>query len=103
MKGTNMHRLTREEWETHISIDAEGECAIIDTSIPKDINKCKKLGYEIVRENHYEDGTICSVIFKAPRRAITFRSMEAVNRKGVPMSEKRKNKLREGRERKRGF
>ena len=103
MKGTNMHRLTREEWETHISIDAEGECATIDTSIPKDINKCRKMGYEVIKENRYEDGTICSVIFKAPRRAITFRNMEAVNRKGAPISEERKNKLRDGRERKRGF
>ena len=68
-------KLTREEWETHISIDAEGT-AIIDTSIPKDINKCKKLGYEIVKENNYKDGSIRNVIFKAPRRAIGFRSPE---------------------------
>lgn len=69
-------RLSREEWETHISIDAIEECAIIDTSIPKDINKCRKMGYEVIRENTYEDGSICSVVFKVPRRAISFRSPE---------------------------
>ena len=39
-----MQKLTNEERETHISIDAVEGCAIIDTSIPKDINKCKKAG-----------------------------------------------------------
>lgn len=92
-----MQRLTREEWETHISIDAVEECAIIDTSIPKDINKCRKMGYEIIRENHYEDGNISNVIFKVPRKAISFRSMEAINKPSTPMSEERLKQLREAR------
>ena len=71
-----MQKLTRAEWETHISIDAVEGSAIIDTSIPKDINKCKKLGYEVIRENHYEDGTVCNVIFKVPRRCISFRGLQ---------------------------
>ena len=88
-----MQKLTRAEWETHISIDTVEECAIIDTSIPKDINKCKKLGYEVIRENHYEDGSICNVVFKVPRRAISFRRMEVVNRQPTSMTEERKAKL----------
>ena len=85
-----MQKLTRAEWETHISIDAIEECAIIDTSIPKDINKCKKLGYEIIRENHYEDGSICNVIFKVPRRCISFRGLQQ-----KIMTEEQKQRARE--------
>ena len=85
-----MQKLTRAERETHIGIDAIEECAIIDTSIPKDINKCKKLGYEIIKENHYEDGTICSVIFKVPRRCISFRGLQP-----RVMTEEQKQRARE--------
>lgn len=84
-----MKHMTKEEQETHISIDAEG-FAVIDTSIPKDINKCKKLGYEIIRENQYEDGSICNVIFKVPRRCISFRNIEKRT-----ISEEQKEKMRE--------
>ncbi len=70
-----MQKLTREEWETHISIDAIEETAIVDTSIPKDITKLKKCGWEVVKENKYPDGSICNVIFKAPKRAISFRNI----------------------------
>ena len=70
-----MQKLTREEWETHISIDAIEEAAIVDTSIPKDITKLKKCGWEVIQENKYPDGTICNVIFKAPRKAITIRDI----------------------------
>ena len=83
-----MKHMTKEEQETHISIDAEG-FAVIDTSIPKDINKCKKLGYEIIRENQYEDGSICNVIFKVPRRCISFRNI-----KKRTISEEQKEKMR---------
>lgn len=58
-----MQKLTKEEWETHISIDAVDGIAVIDASIPKDITKLKKLGYPVIRENLYEDGSICNVIF----------------------------------------
>lgn len=85
-----MQRLTREEQETHISIDATEEMAMIDTSIPKDINKMKKLGYEVVRENLYEDGSTMNVIFRVPRKAIGFRRPERKE-----MSEERKEALRE--------
>lgn len=95
-----MQKLTRAEWETHISIDELEGYAIIDTSIPKDINKCRKLGYEIIKENHYEDGTVCNVIFKAPRKAISFRSMEAVNRPSRTLSEERLKQLEEARAKK---
>ena len=85
-----MQKLTREEQETHISIDATEEMAMIDTSIPKDINKMKKLGYEVIMENHYEDGSTMNVIFRVPRKAIGFRAP-----KRKEMSEERKEALRE--------
>ena len=84
-----MKHMTKEEQETHISIDAEG-FAVIYTSIPKDINKCKKLGYEIIRENQYEDGSICNVIFKVPRRCISFRNIEKRE-----ISDEQREKMRE--------
>lgn len=87
-----MQRLTKGEWETHISIDAVEGCATIDTSIPKDINKCKKLGYEIIRENHYEDGSICNVVFKVPRRCISFRGLQQRN---IILTEEQKERRRE--------
>ena len=85
-----MAKLTREEMETHISIDNVEGYAIIDTSIPKDINKCKKMGYEVIRENLHEDGSICNVIFKAPRRCISFRNIEKRE-----ISEEQREKMRE--------
>ncbi len=75
-----MQKLTREEWETHISIDAIEETAVVDTSIPKDITKLKKCGWEVLRENKYPDDTICNVIFKAPRKAITIRDIKTLER-----------------------
>ena len=89
-----MQKLTREEWETHICIDAINEVAIIDTSIPKDITKLKKLGYPIVIENFYEDGSISNIIFSVPRKAISFRNMAVLNK---PMSEKKKQALAKAR------
>lgn len=85
-----MAKLTREEMETHISIDNVEGVAIIDTSVPKDINKCKKLGYEIIRENHYGDGSICSAAFRVPRRCVSFRSIEKRE-----VSEEQREKMRE--------
>lgn len=89
-----MQRLTRDEWETHICIDAVNEVAIIDTSIPKDINKLKKLGYPIITENFYDDGSTCNIIFSVPRKAMSFRNMAVLN---MPMSEKRKQALAKAR------
>ena len=91
-----MQKLTRAEWETHISIDAVEESAIIDTSIPKDINKCKKLGYEAIRENHYEDGTVCNVIFKVPRRCISFRGLQQRVRTEEQKQRARENAFKNG-------
>jgi hypothetical protein len=85
-----MAKLTREEMETHISLDAVEGIAIIDTSIPKDINKCKKMGYEIIKENFYDDGSVCNVVFRVPRRCISFRK----NEKRV-VSEEQRERMRE--------
>lgn len=71
-----MQKLSRLERETHICINEAEEYAMIDTAVQKDITKCRKQGYEVVKENFYDDGTICNVIFRAPKRAISFRNLE---------------------------
>ena len=91
-----MQKLTKEEWETHISIDAVDGIAVIDASIPKDITKLKKLGYPVIRENLYEDGSICNVIFSVPRRCISFRSMEKRNVSEEQRERARHNALKNG-------
>ena len=68
-----MQRLTREEWEAHIYLNGIDDTAEIDTSVPKDINKCRKLGYEVVRENKYDNGEVFEVRFRVPRSCISFR------------------------------
>ncbi len=44
----------------------------------------------MVQENKYPDGTICNVIFKAPRKAISFRDVSKLE-----WSEERKRQARE--------
>ena len=92
-----MQKLTAEERETHILICETSEHLIIDTSVRTVITKCYKQGYEVVREERYPDGTLCSVVFKAPKNAITFRSMAALQK---PLSnkqlEQRKNFTKAG-------
>lgn len=75
-----MQRLTREEFETHISMNAVDDTVIIETSIPKDIRKCLNQGYEVIREFRYEDGSICSMTFKAPRRVISLRNLTTMQK-----------------------
>ncbi|WP_312047521.1 hypothetical protein [Anaerotignum sp.] len=91
-----MQKLTMDEWETHICIDAIEDCAIIDTSIPKDITKCRKQGYEVVQERYYEDGSICGVIFKVPRRCISFRGLQKRTVSNEQRHKARENALKNG-------
>lgn len=73
-----MEKLSREERETHLLMCEVGDYVMIDTSMRTVITKCRKCGYEVVREEYYSDGTLCSALFKAPKKAITFRSMAAM-------------------------
>jgi len=66
-------RLTLDEMETHaLSAKNENYCTV-DTSIPSDWNRLNKLGWEVVSIDKYKDGKIRSVIFKAPKKCISFR------------------------------
>lgn len=85
-----MEKLSREEQETYLHMNALNDVVVIESSVPKDINKFRKLGYEVIQENKYPNGEICSVLFRVPRKAITFRSMESVNR---PLSEAQQRSL----------
>ena len=80
-----MEKLSREERETHLLMCEVDDYVMIDTSMRTVITKCRKCGYEIVREEYYPDGTHCSVLFKAPKRAISFRSMAALSKPASKM------------------
>lgn len=73
-----MEKLSREERETHLLMCEVDDYVMIDTSMRTVITKCRKCGYELVREEYYPDDTLCSALFKAPKKAITFRSMAAM-------------------------
>ena len=67
-------RSTSEEWETHILWDNEGN-AIIDTTIPKDMTKCIKRGWEIISVTYYKDtNTVAGMIFKGQSNKISILS-----------------------------
>ena len=60
--------------ETHALFDKTDNCWTVDTSIPADWRKLNKLGWEATYINECSDGSIQSVIFKAPKNAISFRT-----------------------------
>jgi len=80
-----MEKLSREERETHLLMCEVDDYVMIDTSMRTIITKCRKCGYEVVREEYYPDGTLCSALFKAPKKAITFRSMAALSKPASKM------------------
>lgn len=84
-----MEKLNRDEWETHIYLNGIDCTAEISTGVPKDINKCRKLGYEVIRENKYPDGQVYEVVFKVPRRCISFRGL-----KKITVSEEQRERAR---------
>jgi hypothetical protein len=67
-------KLTNEELETHASFDKTDNYWTVDTSIPADWRKLNKLGWEAIHINECSDGSIQSVIFKAPKNAVSFRA-----------------------------
>lgn len=67
-------KLTNEELETHASFDKTDNYWTVDTSIPADWRKLNKLGWEATHINECSDGSVQSVIFKAPKNAVSFRT-----------------------------
>lgn len=83
-------RLTQEEKETHIFI--EGNTATMDSTIPRDFNKALKQNWEPISVTKYEDGTICGMVLKAPRKSVSIRNAIPTKRE---MSDEHKEKLAE--------
>lgn len=69
-------RLTTEERETVLVYDNVDKKWLMDTTIPKHLNKAKKQGWTQTAEYVYEDGSSCGGAFEAPARAITIRNAE---------------------------
>lgn len=68
-----IEKLHRDERETLIIFNEADNEYIIETTIFAHIRKFDKLGYEVVKEQKYSDGTIMSKEYKVPKFAITFR------------------------------
>ena len=71
-------RLSQDERETHIFID--GDTAIMDSTIPRDFHKALKQNWEPISVTKYEDGTVCGMMLKAPRKAGSIRNANPVQR-----------------------
>lgn len=59
--------------ETHALFIKDEGIWIVDTSIPAHWRKLNKQGWKAILINECSDGTVQSVIFKAPKNAISFR------------------------------
>ena len=69
-------RLSAEERETVLVYDSIDKKWIMDTTVPKHMNKAKRQGWLQTAEFIYEDGMPCGGAFEAPARAITIRNAE---------------------------
>lgn len=69
-------RMTLDEQETHIYIDATNEC-IIDTTNQTDIKLCIKRGWEIASITYYKDtNQIAGMTFKGNSNGISIRNVK---------------------------
>lgn len=88
-------KITREEQETHIYLDALSNTAVVDTSIPKDYNKALRRGWKPKVRYLDSTGSVIGYTFEVPRSLITFRSPS----KMTPEEAKRRTeKMRQARE-----
>lgn len=83
-------KLTQSEQETHILIGRTDSQWEVTTSIPKDIRRLMKMGWEIKHRTYDSDGELIEVTFTAPRKAITFRNANPTKR---TISEEHKARL----------
>lgn len=66
------YKLSKMERETLIRISDDEEKWQCYSNIGKDINKMKKQGWTLLKEDYYRDGSICGAWFETPRRCVSF-------------------------------
>lgn len=93
------YKLTREEKETLYMIDDLTGTCIAESSISKDINKLTKCNWDIIKTQYYSDGTVQSVMFSAPRKYLSIRTVPNENevKKKKEVSEEQIEKMQKGR------
>lgn len=67
-------RLSQDKKETHIFI--EGNTAVMDSTIPRDFRKALKQNWEPISVTKYEDGTVCGMMLRAPRKRVRQSALE---------------------------
>ena len=68
------YKPTIEEKETHLHYNPIDEEWVMDSNIPKHFRKAIKQGWIPIRQYVYKDGTVQSMMLRAPERAITIRN-----------------------------
>lgn len=64
-------KYTREEYEVILNYDYIAGQWTAWTNIPAYINKFRKQGWSVRREDKYDDGSVCSVTFTAPKPSVS--------------------------------
>lgn len=82
------YKPTIEEKETHLYYNPIDDEWVMDSNISKHFRKAVKQGWIPIRQYVYADGTVSSMMLRAPERAITIR-----NTAKKQMSEKQLNNL----------
>lgn len=77
--------MTRAEQEMTIIWDMERKMVTMYTSIPSQITKCKKLGFEVVSEDR-QNGKIVAMTFETPLEDFAYGKKRRIKRK-TPLSE----------------
>jgi len=97
--STRCYKLTREEKETLYLIDDLTGTCIAESSISKDINKLTKCNWDIIKTQHYSDGNVQSVMFSAPRKYLSVRTVPNKNevKKKKEVNEEQIKKMQKGR------
>lgn len=84
------NKLTAEEKEVMLNYDYISEEWIMDATIPKYFRKALRQGWVPIKKYVYDDGTVCGMVLKAPKWAVTIRNIEKKK-----MSEKQMKNLSE--------
>lgn len=84
------NKLTAEEKEVVLNYDYISEEWIMDATIPKYFRKALRQGWIPIKKYVYDDGTVCGMVLKAPKWAVTIRNIEKKK-----MSEKQMKNLSE--------
>lgn len=64
-------KLTMEERETMYVVDPVTDTVTAFSTLLHDINELRRLRWEVVAVDYYDDGSICSATFRAPARYLT--------------------------------